>query len=118
MSSRFGHDHGYLLIDHGVSPGIPDWMARLAGYDPKALKEGKRFEAKTLCCAHCRTHVVPNPGRVIERASCAKCNNHYICDVCAFEASRPDYSHTPFEKKVDLALSGQPLGSPPKLLMP
>jgi hypothetical protein len=118
VRTQFGRDHGYLFIDHGASPGVPEWMARMAGLDPADLKEGKRFESKTLCCAHCKTHVVPNPKRVLERAQCAKCDHHFICDVCAFQASQPDYSHTPFEKKVDLALSGQPLGSPPKLITP
>lgn len=118
---RYGRDHGYLFIDHGNSPGVPEWMARMAGYDPSAVAEGKRFEAKTLCCAHCKTHVVPNPFRVLERSSCPKCSHHYICDTCAFEMTLPDYSHAPFEKKVDLALSGKStpaLGSPPKLILP
>jgi hypothetical protein len=114
---KFGRDHGYLLIDHSASPGVPDWMAKMAGYDPRTVREGRRFEAKTLCCSHCKTHVVPNPWRT-ERASCPKCAHHYICDVCAFQATLPDYSHTPFEKKLDSALAGKRLGSPAKLLTP
>jgi hypothetical protein len=115
---KYGHDHGYLLVDHGASPGIPEWMARMAGYDPALAREGKRFEAKTLCCAHCKTHVIPHPQRT-ERASCPKCNHHYICDVCDFHMRQPDYVHTPFVRTVELALSGkQPLGSPPQLLTP
>lgn len=115
---KFGRDHGYLFIDHRASPGVPEWMARQAGYDPATVAEGKVFETKTLRCAHCSVHVVPNPDRTRERSTCPKCNHDYICDVCAFEASQPDYSHSPFEKKVDLILAGQPLGSPPKLLTP
>jgi hypothetical protein len=115
--SKFARDHGYLLVDHRASPGIPEWMARMAGYDPALTGEGKKFEVKTLCCAHCKVHVIPHPQRT-ERADCPKCNHHYICDLCAFHMSQSDYIHTPFEKKVDLALSGLPLGSPPKLLTP
>jgi hypothetical protein len=118
IRTRFGRDHGYLFIDHTFSPGVSEEQARQAGYDPRQVREGKRFETKTLCCAHCRTHVVPAPTRKIERASCPKCNWHYICDGCAFLASQPDYVHTPFERKVELALSGQPQGTPPKLLTP
>jgi hypothetical protein len=110
-------DHGYLFIDHSNSPGIPEWMARQAGYDPKQVGEGRRMDVKTLCCAHCKVHVVPHPTRPdSDRATCAKCGHHYICDVCAFRASQPDYVHTPYEKKVELTLSGQPLGIPPDLI--
>jgi hypothetical protein len=110
-------DHGYLLIDHSASPGIPDWMARVAGYDPAQCGEGKRMDVKTLCCAHCKVHVVPNPDRK-ERETCPKCAHHYICDVCAFAMTQPDYIHTPYEKTVEMTLSGkfQPLGSPRKLI--
>jgi hypothetical protein len=118
IRTRYGRDHGYLLVDHGASPGIPEWMARMAGYDPMLARGGKRFEAKTLCCAHCKVHVVPHPQRT-ERASCPKCGHHYICDVCAFRMSQPDYVHSPFEQKLDHALSGKSnLGSPAKLLTP
>ncbi len=116
-SLKFGRDHGYLMVDHRASPGIPEWMAKMAGYQPEMAKEGKVFEVKTLCCAHCKTHVIPHPERT-ERASCQKCGGHYICDVCEFYSRQPDYVHTPFEKKMDLTLAGQPLGSPSKLLIP
>jgi hypothetical protein len=117
-SIRYGRDHGYLFIDHMASPGLTEEQARQAGYDPAFVCEGRRFEGKTMCCAHCRSHVVPAPTRKLERASCPKCNYHYICDGCAFLASQPDYVHTPFERQVELTLSGQPLGTPPKLLTP
>jgi hypothetical protein len=117
-------DHGYLFIDHGNSPGVPAWMARLAGLDPAQVAQGKRMDIKTLCCAHCKTHVIPNHKRPnSDRATCAKCGHHYICDFCAFAMTQPEYNHTPFEKKLDAALSGKPipatpLGSPKKLIMP
>lgn len=119
IKMHYGRDHGELFIDHSSSYGVPEWMARMAGYDPMLVKEGKKMRVRTLCCAHCKTHVVPNPLRT-ERASCPKCDHHYVCDVCAFRMSMPDYVHTPYEKKVDLALAGKPqsLGSPPKLLTP
>jgi hypothetical protein len=117
-------DHGYLFVDHGNSPGVPEWMAKMAGYDPAQVREGKRMDVKTLCCAHCKTHVVPNPDRPnYDRATCPKCNHHYICDFCAFRMMQPDYIHDPYDKKVEDALSGrasppQPLGSPTKLILP
>ena len=115
-SMKYGRDHGTLMVDHRNSPGVPEWMARMAGYDPALSGEGKVMTTRTLCCAHCKVHVVPNPQRT-ERAECPKCSHHYICDVCAFRMSQPDYSHAPYEKVVELTLSGKsPLGSPPKLL--
>lgn len=88
-------DHGYILVDHRASPGMSELEARIAGYDPDAVKEGQFFESKTFCCSHCKSHVVPNPIRVRPRETCAKCDFHYICDGCAFLASQPDYVHTP-----------------------
>lgn len=109
---------GYLLVDHQASPGLPEDVARLAGYDPKFCGEGKRFEADTLTCSHCKTAVVKNPLRQRERVHCFKCN-HYICDFCAFKAySKPDFDHTPFDKIVDVILGQPVLGSPAKLLLP
>lgn len=109
---------GYLVVDHRFSPGLPENVAREAGYDPNLTREGKLYEIDTLTCSHCKVVVVPNPLRKLERSKCAKCGWHYICDVCAFQASMPDYDHTPFDKKVELASSEIALGSPPKLLMP
>lgn len=93
---------GYLLIDHQNSPGLPEDVARLSGYDPALAKEGKRFEAGTLTCSHCKSAVVKNPARTRERNYCQKCSGHYICDVCAYKASLPDYSHIPFEKLINI----------------
>lgn len=107
---------GYLLVDHSASPGLPEDVARASGYDPKLAGEGKRFEAATLTCAHCKVGVVKNLFRTRERESCAKCGHHYICDYCSIASRAPDYSHMPFEKRVDLTLSTQ-LGSPSKLIL-
>lgn len=95
-------DHGYMMVDHRASPGFTEEEARIAGYDPLQCKEGKIFESKTFCCAHCKTHVVPNPTRIRPRESCAKCSFHYICDGCAFLASMPDYVHTPAVRVQDV----------------
>lgn len=108
---------GYLFIDHTFSPGLPEDMARMSGMDPNLVREGKRLEAATLTCSHCKCVVIKNPLRISERSHCFKCN-HYICDICAKAAWASDYNHTPFDKSVDLVMSGQPLGSPRKLLTP
>lgn len=110
---------GYLLVDHRASPGLPEDLAFKFGYDPKLVKEGKIYEAGTLTCSHCKSTVVKNPFRQRERNFCQKCGGKYICDGCAFQASLPDYSHFPFEKKVDLVKEGKALpilGSPFTLL--
>lgn len=114
LSSK--RDGGYLMVDHRASPGLPEDVARLVGYDPKFCGEGKLFEAATLTCSHCKTAVVKNPLRTRERHFCAACSGHYICDGCAFEASQPDYAHTPFDKKIDDTLRAAALGSPTTLL--
>jgi hypothetical protein len=95
---------GYLMIDHRASPGLPEDVARKAGYDPRFCGEGKIFEAASLTCAHCKVSVVKNPLRDRERASCQKCGWHYICDFCAAAMALPDYDHKPFEKIAEEAL--------------
>lgn len=108
---------GFLFIDHRASPGLPEDFARAMGMDPKLAGEGKLFEAATLTCAHCKSVVMKNPYRVRERASCMRCGGKYLCDGCGWQAYQPDYDHTPFEKKVDLAKNAEArLGSPPMLL--
>lgn len=89
---------GYLLVDHQASPGLPEEVARASGYDPKLCREGKRFEAATLTCAHCKASVVKNPLRQRERYTCFACGIKYICDICAQAARQPGYNHLPFEK--------------------
>ncbi len=109
---------GYLFIDHSASPGIPEHTARMIGLDPALVAEGKRAEFGTNTCSHCKTVVIKNPLRVRERASCFKCN-HFICDICAFKASLPDFDHLPFDKVMDMIV-GRPrpllFGSPFGLL--
>lgn len=112
----FGKREGYLLVDHSASPGLTEEQARQAGFDPALVKEGKRYEAATLTCSHCKTTVVKNPWRTRERSSCVKCGNHFVCDSCGTNMRSPDYSHLPFEKLVDLTLSGKSI--PPLLLSP
>jgi hypothetical protein len=109
---------GYLMVDHRASPGLPEEAARLSGYDPKLCKEGKLFEADTQTCSHCKSAVVKNPLRTRERHYCQKCGGHYICDGCAYLATLPDYTHTPFDKKLDADLKIAALGSPINLLFP
>lgn len=109
-------EHGYLMIDHRASPGLPEDIARKSGLDPRLCSEGKLFEASTLTCAHCRSVVVKNPYRERTRSSCPKCNFHYICDACALAAMHPDYVHLPFPKLAEMVLAA-PLGSPTELLM-
>lgn len=107
---------GYLLVDHRASPGLPEEVARWAGYDPKLCGEGKVFEADTLKCAHCPAVVVKNPLRTRERHSCVKCSGRYVCDPCAFLASQPDYVHTPHKKTIDDTLNRAVMGSQSNLL--
>lgn len=109
---------GYLMIDHRASPGLPEDVARATGLDPKLCGEGKIFEAATLTCSHCKVAMVKNPLRTRERGHCRKCN-HYICDGCVAKSRLPDYSHVPFEKRVQdtMALAAKGiLGSPQSLL--
>jgi hypothetical protein len=110
-------DGGYLMIDHRASPGLPEDVALKMGLDPKFCGEGKMFEGATLTCSHCKCSVVKNPLRVRERAKCSKCGNHYVCDFCAADMLRADYTHLPFEAKVDIEKE-MVLGSPQKLIMP
>ncbi len=109
-------DGGYLMVDHRASPGLPEDVARKVGYDPKFCQEGKLFEAATLTCSHCKCAVVKNPLRTRDRYACMKCGGHYICDGCAYQATLPDYAHTPFDKVIDLHLKEVALGSPLELL--
>jgi len=108
---------GEIVIDHRASPGLPEDIARQAGYDPRLCREGKMYEAATLSCAHCPVVVVKNPFRTRERHSCQKCGGHYICDPCAFKATLPDYIHTPRQKLYDDAKSGKIINGSPLTLL-
>jgi hypothetical protein len=123
---------GYIFVDHRASPGLPEDVARAAGYDPKLCGEGKLFEADTLTCKHCKVPVVKNPERVRERHSCLKCGGKFICDPCAYLTTLPGYTHAPFEAviaaHVDAAAHQcavilppgwqEPQGAPAKLILP
>jgi hypothetical protein len=120
---------GYLTVDHRASPGIPADIARLVGYDPTLVGEGKFYEADTLSCRHCRGVVVKNPLRTRERHKCFKCGGLYVCDGCAYLATLPDYDHTPFEKVMDQFAAARDrgidpeatvlmMGTPSRLLLP
>lgn len=121
-------DGGYLLIDHRASPGVPEDIARASGLDPRYMGEGKFYEAETLTCSHCKCAQIKNLLRTRDRATCPKCNYHYICDLCAIKAQEPTYIHTPFDKLSDVhreLAARETLGSPsallnsvPKLLLP
>jgi hypothetical protein len=122
MASPF-KQMGYLMVDHRASPGLPEETARLVGYDPKFAGEGKVYEVDTLTCSHCKNSVVPNHFRTRPRARCFECDakgGHYICDICAFKASQPDYVHTPFEKTIETVIKQElmAMGTPSKLLLP
>ena len=95
---------GYLMVDHRASPGLPEDVARWAGYDPAQCGEGKVFEQDTMTCSHCNCVVVKNNARVRERAKCMECDNregHYICDPCDWIRRQPGYVHTPMKKYID-----------------
>lgn len=112
---------GYLMVDHRASPGLPEDVARWAGYDPKQVAEGKVYEVDTLRCSHCGGCAIPNIMRTRPRARCFECDNregHYICDACDYLRSQPGYEHRPFVQKVDEYLNKIVMGSPTKLIMP
>lgn len=101
-----GTKEGYLIVDHRASPGLSERLAQRAGYNPFLCREGRVFEAATLTCSHCKTVQIMNPERTRARGFCPKCN-HYICDSCTAAMRAPDYVHTPFDRLVDLVLSGK-----------
>lgn len=110
---------GYLMIDHRASPGVPEDVARATGFDPRYMGEGKFYEADTLTCSHCKCAQVKNLLRTRPRAYCAKCNGHYICDICAVAAQEPTYIHTSFDRLSDVyreLAARETLGSPSALL--
>jgi len=99
-----GRREGELTIDHRSSPGLPEYIARWAGYDPAQVREGKLYEAPTMTCSHCKIVVVKNPFRNRPRENCPKCNNRYVCDWCYAQMKMADYDHMPFEKVVELTI--------------
>lgn len=125
MSRSQKSKEGWLFIDHRASPGLPEHVARLAGYDPKLCREGKVFEASTITCSHCGTAWNINPLRTRSREFCRKCD-HYICDVCGAIASMPDYVHIPFRMLAEAAINSAQKGealdvstlSAPRIVVP
>ena len=121
MSSLRRHE-GWLLVDHSASPGLPEDIARASGYDPKHVAAGKVYESATITCRHCGNAYLKNPLRTRDRAYCRLCD-HYICDICDKERSRPGYVHMPFIQKAELLANmaehgEEPLGSPMDLVVP
>lgn len=104
--------NGYLMVDHRASPGLPEDVARAVGYDPKLCGEGKVYEADSLYCVNCYSHVIKNPLRTRERGSY---KGQYVCDGCAYLLSQPDYVHVPIAKLIDDVKSTQ--GSSLELLL-
>jgi hypothetical protein len=98
-------NEGEIFVDHRASPGLPEDIARKAGYDPRFAGEGKVFEAATLLCSHCGGRWIKNTSRIRERATCLKCSNHYICDLCDAARRAPDYIHRPFCAVIEETLS-------------
>lgn len=93
--SRNLYQGGYLYVDHRNSPGLPEDVARRAGYDPRMVKEGGIYEADTYGCPHCGGVVIKNPDRQRPREICFRCNV-FICDTCAAVMHHPDYVHKLF----------------------
>ena len=72
---------GYLLIDNTVSPGTAPDFGLSQGKRVVNVGEGKKLEASTITCSHCKRVVILNPERGRNRTYCSKCA-HYVCDRC------------------------------------
>lgn len=113
MFSKSLFEGGYLIVDHSNSPGLPEEVARLVGYNPDLCKEGKVYESVTMRCNHCLGHIVKNPLRHRDRGYCAKCDDPrngkdgYVCDYCAADMRRPEYVHLSGDERHDLIASGK-----------
>ena len=109
---------GYLMVDHGNSPGLPEDIARASGYDPALCKEGKKFEADTLKCCECAVTVVKSPMRDTTKMPRHKCScGKYLCDLCAFRASLPGHVHLPYKKYIDVCHDASANGKAPNVLI-
>jgi hypothetical protein len=102
---------GWLMIDHSASPGIPADIARKIGLNPKEVAEGTVAEFHTVSCRHCGGHVRLNPQRTRARGYCKFCD-HYICDVCDYLRTLPEYVHRTRENPVI------PAGNPVSIIVP
>jgi hypothetical protein len=96
---------GHLFVEHRASPGLTEEQALAFGYDPFLCREGKVYEAATLGCPHCESHIVKNPKRTRARAFCTSCNR-YIYDWCDAARSDPDYVHRTGEQIRELLSNG------------
>jgi hypothetical protein len=103
FSSKNIHE-GYVMIDHRASPGMTPDEARLMGYEPEHVSEGKLFETKTNHCCHCGTVVIMNPLRTRERSFCSSCSK-YVCDNCGIEMRLSDYIHSTYQDKLNNRLT-------------
>lgn len=109
MSRSQKSKEGWLFIDHSASPGLPEHVARLAGFDPKLCREGAVFESATITCSHCSTTWNVNPLRTRDREYCRKCD-HYICDHCYALTTLPGYVHVPFRAAAERAINSAERG--------
>lgn len=125
MSRSQKSKEGWLFIDHRAGAGLPEHVARLAGYDPKLCVGGKLFEAGTITCSHCGNAYVKNKYRIRAREFCRKCD-HYICDGCGAIAAQADYVHIPFRQLAEAAINSAEKGeafdpaslNPPRIVVP
>lgn len=95
---------GWGLVDNGPewrAPGsyINEDQARALNL-PLGYARTQVVEFDTLHCEHCGGCQIKNPDRVRERGHCMSCMS-YVCDVCWFKMSMPDYVHETFWGKVD-----------------
>lgn len=97
------------MIDHRAGAGLPEEVARLAGYDPAECRAGMIFESATITCSHCKQAYVKNKFRIRAREYCKKCD-HYICDGCGKEAAEPNYVHLCGQEKLDKILDAKETG--------
>ena len=93
---------GWLMVDHRASPGLPTnfYHGLPTQWQGLTPPEGKMAESAVLTCHHCQQPYLRNLWRTRERGHCFKCDG-YICDLCMEDSRRPDYVHTPFEKKIN-----------------
>jgi hypothetical protein len=93
---------GYLLIDHSDSPGLTEAEAKRGARTSLLpfVGAGQKLETPTQSCSHCERIVIINPKRTRHREWCRSCD-HYICDVCGFEAREPGYVHKSYKQKME-----------------
>lgn len=100
MSTSLRRQEGYLLIDHRMSPGVPDALLHASGLEVVSARGGATFESATSTCSHCHAIVVANPDRSRARAYCPGCH-HYICDGCEFRRVQLGHGCVPLVQILD-----------------